>query len=120
MVTDWLGDGIAQWQGRPVARRVSDVQLRCRAALVGVIRAVESHPARSVRGPAGRGVRGPAFDAWLDDGTGTIRLRFTRLDVPGIVPGAVLCVEGTVAELSGSPGLLNPLYRFDQARSSTS
>lgn len=119
-MTGWLGDEVTEWQGRPVARQVRETELRARAVLVGEIRSVRAHPSRRVRSPAGASARGPAFDAWLDDGTGTMLLRWTRAVVPGVAPGVWLCAEGTVGLLLGGPGILNPLYRFDQAGSSTS
>jgi len=54
-----------------------------------------------------------ATEAELDDGTGTVLLRWSgRDEVPGVVAGAGLMVEGTVLGDHGRPVLLNPLYRF--------
>ncbi len=119
-MTGWLGDEVAEWQGRHIARRVCETEPRARAVLVGEVRSIRAHPAHHVRRPGGGGDRGPAFDAWLDDDTGTVLLRWTRATVPGVAPGVRICVEGTVGILSGERGILNPLYRFDQERSSTS
>jgi hypothetical protein len=57
--------------------------------------------------------RGSALDAWLDDGTGTITLRWLgREAIAGVVVGATLHVEGTVGSESTRALILNPLYRF--------
>lgn len=113
-MTGWLPDGAPEWHGRPVARAVADVVPRCRAVLVGVVRTVVVHHPRSGQGPVGPTSRGAAFDAWLDDGTGTVIVRWTgRVGVPGVRAGATLRVEGTVGDLGGRPVLVNPLYRFE-------
>jgi hypothetical protein len=47
----------------------------------------------------------------LSDGTGTIALRFMgRTDVPGVVPGCHLRVEGTPWMEGDILMMLNPLY----------
>jgi len=52
-------------------------------------------------------------DAVLEDGTGTVVLRWLgRPAVPGVGPGTELVVEGTVADVRGVPVILNPLFRF--------
>jgi hypothetical protein len=115
-VTGWLDDGVAEWHGRAVVRKAVDVAPRHRAVLQGVVRRVAS---RAAAGPHGRGAGSGAFDAWLDDGTGEVLVRWVgRARVPGVVPGVSLCVEGTVGEADRVPVILNPLYRFD-ADSST-
>jgi hypothetical protein len=124
-LTPWLPEGTEAWNGRPVARTVAEAVPRGRASLTGVVRKVVAHRTRLVRRPVGAATRGAAFDAWLDDGTGTILVRWVGRDgVPGVRPGVALCVEGTVTDLHGKPAVLNPLYRFEaeagQAGSSTS
>ncbi|MDA8315511.1 MAG: hypothetical protein ACP5PM_05300 [Acidimicrobiales bacterium] len=57
----------------------------------------------------------PACDALLDDGTGTITLRWLgRTQVPGISTGTSVTVEGTVVDQHGLLVLLNPMYRFEE------
>ena len=69
---------------------------------------------------AGRVVRVTAFsrpwvrlDVEFGDGTGTAVLRFVgRHEIPGMVPGRSLEVEGTPAMEHGTLIILNPLYEF--------
>ena len=52
-------------------------------------------------------------DAVLDDGTGTLVLRFMgRASVPGIAAGRRLVAEGTPALEDGVLLMRNPLYSF--------
>ena len=52
-------------------------------------------------------------DAELSDGTGTIMLRFMgRYEVPGLVTGTRLVVEGTPAREGDLLIMRNPLYEF--------
>jgi hypothetical protein len=47
----------------------------------------------------------------LSDGTGTITLRFVgRTEIPGIVPGTLMSVEGTPLPQGDALVVLNPLY----------
>jgi hypothetical protein len=49
----------------------------------------------------------------LTDGTGTITLRFIgRGEIPGVVPGRHLVVEGTPSLEYETLLILNPLYSF--------
>ncbi len=126
-MTGWLPDDELKWQGRPVARRVADATARRRAVLTGVVRAIEVHRQLPVRGAQRPGLTGVgaldgALDVWLDarldDGSGTITLRWLGRDgLGGVVVGATLHVEGTVSGSSeaGRLLILNPLYRFDVA-----
>lgn len=85
-----------------VARTVAEAAPRQRAVLSGSVRAVRD-----------RGNPAPCCDAVLDDGTGTITLRWVgRRSVPGVGPGRAVRVEGTVLDQHGLLVLLNPLYRF--------
>ncbi len=69
---------------------------------------------------AGKVVRVTAFsrpwvrlDVEFSDGTGTVVLRFVgRHEIPGMVPGRSLEVEGTPAMEQGTLIILNPLYEF--------
>ncbi len=113
-VTGWLAEGTEEWHGRRVARSVEEAAPRSRAVLTGVVGDVAASYGREVMAPVGTVGRGAAFDACLDDGTGTIVLRWVGRDaVPGVHPGAMLRVEGTVSDLHGRLVLLNPLYRFE-------
>lgn len=113
-MSDWLPDGAREWGGRPVARAVCELVPRRRAVLSGAVRAVVVHRSQDLRRPFGPIARAGAFDAWLDDGTGSVVLRWLGRDsVPGIVPDARLGVEGTVSEVGGRLVILNPLYRFE-------
>ncbi len=112
-MSGWVPDGTAQWQGRPVARRVADAAPRQRAVVTGVVRAVFVQRRRPSHGRLHPGGRGSALDAWLDDGSGTITLRWLgRQALGGVVVGAAMHVEGTVSQEAGRLLILNPLYRF--------
>jgi hypothetical protein len=98
----WLPEETSEWGGRPVARSIAEAVARQRAVLSGSVRSVQGH-----RIPT------PHCDALLDDGTGTIVLRWLgRSQVPGISAGANVTVQGTVVDQHGRLVLLNPLYRF--------
>jgi len=109
-MTDWLPEDATEWSGRAVVHKIADAVARHRAGLCGTVRRVE------VR----RTTHGTSFDAWIDDGTGELVLRWTGRDgVAGVVPGAALLVEGTIVS-AGPPALiLNPLYRFEADGAST-
>jgi hypothetical protein len=138
----WLSDTATEWGGRPVARKVADARPRRRAVLSGTVRAVEAHHGAPVHGSAGGSsggaaggggaasgggaangggaasgavaLGGAALDAWLDDGSGTIVVRWLgREAVPGVAAGRRVRVEGTVGEAHGRLLILNPLYRFE-------
>jgi hypothetical protein len=53
------------------------------------------------------------FQAVIDDGTGSLTLRFLgRRTVPGLAPGAAVWAEGTPVTERNALVVLNPLYRF--------
>jgi hypothetical protein len=53
------------------------------------------------------------FDAIVEDGTGTITLRFTgRRTVPGITPGRRVSAEGTPDRVGEFLFILNPHHEF--------
>lgn len=113
-MSGWLPEGTAEWGGRPIARSVADALPRCRALLSGSIRVIVVHRPGAGDGLIGRAIRGVSVDGWLDDGTGTMVLRWLgRESVPGLIAGVSLTAEGTVVEVHGRPMILNPLYRFD-------
>ena len=81
---------------------ISAVTPRTRTTLGGEIISVVSHARPTVR-----------VDAELCDDTGTIVLRFTGRDqVPGLVTGARLVVEGTPAREGERLIMRNPAYEF--------
>ncbi len=84
-----------------MARCCSQVAPRRRAVLQGTVGATSVRPR-----PGGIAT----LDAVLDDGSGTVVLRWPgRRDVPGVVPGRQLRVEGTVLQDRGLLVVLNPL-----------
>lgn len=120
-MSGWLSDDATDWHGRPVARRVADAADRRRAVLAGVVRAVvvdrgvvdRGRRTGGVRAELGQGGPGTALEARLDDGTGSITLRWLGRDaIAGVQTGVRLEVEGTVSRQSGRLVILNPLYRF--------
>lgn len=112
-MSTWLPDGTAEWQGRLVARKVIDAGERRRAVLTGTVRSIVVHRQHPARGRIHPMAHGLALDAWLDDGSGTITLRWLgRAAIAGVVVGAGLHVEGTVGSESTRLVILNPLYRF--------
>ncbi len=81
---------------------ISAVVPRTPTMLVGRVAAVVAHLRPWVR-----------LNVELCDGTGTITLRFMgRTEVPGIVPGCCLRVEGTPWWDGPNLIVLNPLYAF--------
>jgi hypothetical protein len=75
---------------------------RRRAVVAGEVESVVSYERPWVR-----------TDAVLNDGTGTVVLRFMgRSGVPGIVNGSRLVAEGTPAVERGVLLIRNPLYSF--------
>ena len=52
-------------------------------------------------------------DAVLDDGTGTLVLRFFgRAAVAGLVAGSRVVAQGTPGRVDGTVVMMNPLYSF--------
>ena len=79
---------------------ISAVVPRRPTILVGRVVAVAAHVRPWVR-----------FNVEFCDGTGTIILRFMgRTEVPGLVPGRRMSVDGTPAMEGDSLIMLNPLY----------
>lgn len=86
----------------PVAT-IGDVRPRHAAKVAGRVVAVRIEPKDSA----------PQFTAQLDDGTGRIDAIFMgRRSVPGIEPGAHVCVEGTVCASQSLPRIFNPRYEL--------
>lgn len=92
------------WDGRVVARKVSDAAPRCRVVTTGVIRAAGVDTAHGVT----------SYECALDDGTGEIGLLFLgRRNVAGLVTGTRCTVEGTARMEDGRLVIWNPLYRIE-------
>ncbi len=84
---------------------VASLQPRRRATVAGQVRSVESYERPS-----------PRTDVELDDGTGTIVLRFVgRRQVPGFAPKVDVVAQGTPGLERGTLVILNPLYSFAPA-----
>jgi len=101
-MTGRLPPGAETRGGRPVAPTVATAVPRGRVRLCGRLLGVEC-----------RERHGPCVEAALDDGTGRISLRWLgRHAVPGVAPGALVTVEGTVVDERGHWVLINPRYQF--------
>ncbi len=115
-VTYWEAEEAGAWGGRPIAHSVAEVGPRQRAHLVGVITGVRGRPpARDdgLRGPRDEAAHGVWLETDLDDGSGTITLRWTgRWTIGGIRPGTFIEVEGTVLDDHGRLVILNPRYEL--------
>ncbi len=89
------------WGGRPVVRACHEARARHRARLTGRVLDCRVLPLGG----------GWALEATLDDGTGQVLLRFLgRQQVEGVLPGVMLEVDGTLVDLHGRLGLLNPRF----------
>ncbi len=112
-MTDWLGDDAITWAGRLVAHTASAAEPRGRVHLRGTVTTLGPRPAGAVYQHLPGISRGAVVEATVDDGTGTVVLRWLgRRAIPGMVPGVVVEVEGTLALVRGQRVILNPLYRF--------
>jgi hypothetical protein len=81
---------------------ISAVVPRRRTVVVGRVTAVATYVRPWVR-----------FQAVIDDGTGSITLRFVgRRKVPGMVPGVAVRIEGTPMLERNGLVILNPLYQY--------
>ena len=84
------------------ATAIAALTPRRRAVVAGEVRSVVSHERPWVH-----------TDAVLDDGTGTVTLRFMgRSEVPGVAAGSRMSAEGTPAIERGVLLMRNPLYSF--------
>lgn len=82
---------------------VNTLQERKRVSLYGVLRSVTYPPAQ------GNG----SFVATLFDGTGSIDIVWLgRKEVPGVVPGAHMHVQGVVVRHRGTLCVMNPSYQI--------
>lgn len=81
---------------------ISAVVPRRRTVVVGRVTSVVTYLRPRVR-----------FQAVVDDGTGSLTLRFVgRRQIPGMVPGATVRVEGTPMLERNRLVILNPLYQY--------
>ena len=112
-MSGWLSEDATQWAGRPVARTAAAAHPRERVHLCATVMAVRSRQAGAANGPLAGSTHGAVVEATVNDGTATLTLRWLgRAEIPGMVPGAVVEVEGTLASIWGQRIVLNPLYRF--------
>jgi hypothetical protein len=92
---------------------VAAAEPRGRIRLLGTVTDVRSRPAGTANGPLAGVSHGASVWATVDDGTATVVLRWLgRTDIPGLVPGVRVEVEGTMSTVWGQRTVLNPLYRF--------
>ncbi len=81
---------------------IGELEPRRRATVSGEIRSVAFFELPWVR-----------TDVELGDDTGVVVLRFMgRAEVPGLVPGRRIVVDGTPADRQGVLVILNPIYEF--------
>jgi hypothetical protein len=81
---------------------ISAVVPRTRTIVVGRVTSVATHLRPWVR-----------FQAVVEDGTGSLTLRFVgRRQIPGMVPGAPVRIEGTPMLERDGLVILNPLYQY--------
>jgi hypothetical protein len=84
---------------------IGELEPRRRATVSGEILSVVSHELPWVR-----------TDVELGDDSGVVLLRFMgRADVPGLVRGRRIIVEGTPADRDGVLTIHNPIYEFGAA-----
>ncbi len=109
-MSGWLPDGSTHWGGRPVARTVAEAGPRQRVVLTGTLTSVTARHQRVLPGPVRHADPRPVLEAELDDGTGTVTLRWLGRDrIAGIAVGTSLKMEGTVLTDHGCRVVLNPL-----------
>jgi len=94
----------ATWEGRPVARQVTDARSRARVVVTGTIRAAQA----VTHGTS------PAYCCTLDDGTGQLDLLFLgRTAIPGLTVGTRCSIEGTARTEGDRLVVWNPIYRLE-------
>ncbi|MCL2424192.1 MAG: OB-fold nucleic acid binding domain-containing protein [Micrococcales bacterium] len=82
---------------------VAELTGRRRATVSGVLRSVTLRPREGV----------PALEAELYDGSGSLDVVWLgRREIPGIVPGRRVVVEGMVTEIDGRRAVYNPCYQL--------
>jgi len=82
---------------------IAEVHVRERARVAGRVRSVTVKPWGDTA----------SLQVELTDDHGTLTCVFLgRRQIPGLIPGSRIVAEGTVAELKGHPGMINPDYEF--------
>jgi len=83
--------------------RIADALPRATVRVTGRVVAVRIEPKDAP----------PSFGVQLDDGTGRLDAVFMgRRAIPGIEPGAVVELEGTVCATRALPRMFNPRYEL--------
>ncbi len=82
---------------------IAQVELRTRAKVAGRVRSVTVKP---------WGDTASLQVELTDDHSNLTCVFLGRRQIPGLVPGSRIVAEGTVAELRGHPGMINPKYEF--------
>lgn len=110
-MTSGRSDVVTRLGGRPLVRTAAEAVPRHRAALTGTVASVAVRRRAVLPGPVRIADPRACLEAVLDDGTGTVTLRWLgRAQVAGIAVGASIEVEGTVLDEYGRRVLLNPVY----------
>jgi amino acid transporter len=87
----------------PGTTPIGQVQARTRAKVAGRVRSVTVKP---------WGDSASLQVELTDDHSNLTCVFLGRRQIPGLVPGSRIVAEGTVAELRGHPGMINPHYEF--------
>jgi hypothetical protein len=82
---------------------ISSLQVRQRARVAGRVKSVTVKPWGDTA----------SLQVQLTDDHGRLTVAFLgRRQIPGMIPGSKIVVEGTVADLRGQIGMINPSYEF--------
>jgi amino acid transporter len=82
---------------------ISSLQVRQRARVAGRVKSVTVKPWGDTA----------SLQVQLTDDHGRLVVAFLgRRQIPGMIPGSKIVVEGTVADLRGQIGMINPSYEF--------
>lgn len=96
-----LSDEVRDWaEGVPGATSVKVCAARGNVKVAGVVRRLRIRP-------------GASFEAVISDGTGEVTAVWTgRENIPGLMLGSRLTLEGMLATERGGPRMVNPRYEF--------
>lgn len=84
-----------------VRQRIGSVTPRATARVAGRVVSVQVEPLDAP----------PAFTVRVDDGTGRLDAVFMgRREIPGIIPGSTVELEGCVCDTDALPRVYNPRY----------
>ena len=87
----------------PGTTPISELQARTRAKVAGRVRSVTVKPWGDTA----------SLQVELTDDHGSLTVVFLgRRQIAGLAPGSRIVTEGTVAEIRGHPGMINPDYEF--------